>query len=433
MTKEAFIKGINEKIKPVEINKGLIIERNTKRVTNLSKNEKIYAQGDGLMKIAPFDNYYLFTIYSELNLENVPVDVHNMGSFFLTFKDKESEVRIENYKNAKEINPTNGQILFRISQEEAEKILSLNTNIFYITSMLYDSNSKSDETVLYSGRFAEYNDANVSFLTDEITNLKAELEKVKKEKLEKEAELQKQITNLSDALVKLRTEYSTLNNTLNSYKNSYNSLANKIKIDEFKTKKEQESEITEIDKTLQQNNLIQEFKKNENNKSKLDLAVGSLRKEIIGIKPSVINLNKNTNVNDSNITSQDAKMSLANITIKTGVVIVYAFMYTKYADLDTETEKSKYDSLDKLYKSTQQYINANKYNNIEYHIIYSETDLGKIMSKYNVNSDCILVTKNSKTIGKVYISDASTPTTIIQTVESIIDMNNTVSTPKILK
>lgn len=428
MTKDVFIKGNTDKPVPVQINKGLVLERNTKRVTNLSKNEKVYEQGDGIMKIAPFDNYYLFTIYSELNLENVPVDLHNMGSFFLTFKDKSSEVKIENFKNTKDVNPTIGQILFRISQEEAEKILSLDTNIFYVTSFLRDENSKSDETVIYSGRFAEYNEANLTSLTDEIEKLKNELDEVKAEKLKNETQLNTQITELSDSLVKLRNEYASVQEDLDNYKNLYTELCKNVKENQEKVEEQSNRKtIEDVDKQLQEYNLISAAKVNDKNKILKENALNALKQNIIGIKPIVTDIQKispTTKLAPEKITARDAKLSLANIVVKTGVVLVYAFMYTKYADLDTEHEMTQYNALNDLYKSMQDFVNENKYNNIEYNIVYTEKDYGQLIGKYNVNSNCIVVTKNGTTLGKINVDTSSNAVKILQQIDTIINQNN---------
>ena len=428
MTKDVFIKGNTIKPVPVQINKGLVLERNTKRVTNLSKNEKVYEQGDGIMKIAPFDNYYMFTIYSELNLENVPVDLHNMGSFFLTFKDKSSEVKIENFKNTKDVNPALGQILFRISQEEAEKILSLDTNIFYVTSFLRDENSKSDETVIYSGRFAEYNEANLNSLTDEIERLKNELNATKTEKLKNETELNSKITELSDSLVKLRNEYASVQEDLNNYKNLYTEVCKNIKENTKKVKEQSNQQIVkDIDKKLQCYKLIDAAKANDKNRILKENALNSLKQNIIGIKSTVTDIKTMkpaVKLASEKITVRDAKLSLANIVVKTGVVLIYAFMYTKYADLDTEYEMTQYNALNDLYKSTQDLVNENKYNNIEYNIVYTEKDYGQLIGKYNVNSNCIVVTKNGATIGKINVNASSTAINIIQQIETIINQNN---------
>lgn len=427
MIKEALIKGKDGKPVPIEINKGLVLERKTKRITNLSKNEKIYSQGDGVMKIAPFDNYYLFTIYSELNLEDIPVDIHNMGSFFLTFKDKSSEVRIKNYTNTKDIDPTSGQILFRISQEEAEKILALDTNIFYITSMLYDDISKSDETVLYSGRFAEYNDASLTSLTEEISKLNTELNNIKKEKLENEASLQKQINDLSDALSKLRGEYSSLEEDLKRYKDSYNELCKDFKNNQDTVKEQaNQKEVEKVDKTIKKYNIINEATKISASRTTIHAALDSLKQNIIGIKPAVIEYKPKLS-KELTATQLELKQELANVNIKKGVISIYAFVNTLYETIENEKEKNEYQNLISLYESTRNLVNANIKNNIEFNILYKERlEHSQLFSKYNVNSNSIIIAKNNETIGRISCNTEAynNANAILIEIKSIIQNNN---------
>lgn len=427
MIKEALIKGKDGKPVPIEINKGLVLERKTKRITNLSKNEKIYSQGDGVMKIAPFDNYYLFTIYSELNLEDIPVDIHNMGSFFLTFKDKSSEVRIKNYINTKDIDPTSGQILFRISQEEAEKILALDTNIFYITSMLYDDISKSDETVLYSGRFAEYNDASLTSLTEEISKLNTELNNIKKEKLENEASLQKQINDLSDALSKLRGEYSSLEEDLKRYKDSYNELCKDFKNNQDTVKEQaNQKEVEKVDKTIKKYNIINEATKISASRTTIHAALDSLKQNIIGIKPAVIEYKPKLS-KELTATQLELKQELANVNIKKGVISIYAFVNTLYETIENEKEKNEYQNLISLYESTRNLVNANIKNNIEFNILYKERlEHSQLFSKYNVNSNSIIIAKNNETIGRISCNTEAynNANAILIEIKSIIQNNN---------
>ena len=430
MTKEAFMKGATGNPVPVEINKGLVLERNTKRVTNLSKNEKIYAQGDGIMKIAPFDNYYLFTIYSELNLEDVPVDIHNMGSFFLTFKDKSSEVRIENFKNTKDVNASDGQILFRISQEDAEKILDLDTNIFYITSMLYDENSKSDETVLYSGRFAEYNDANLTHLSDEIEQLKSEIDKITAEKVKEVSELQKENNNLSDLINKLNVQYEAVKEDLKTYKNAYAQLCEQTQnyqneVEERINQLQQET----VEKELKEREAVNNAKKNAANRLLLDTGVKVLRQNILNINTETTKYEKSKKVKKEEInTVSEERKKIANVIVPKGIVTIYAFMHTTYASLDTEDEKAIYNNTNNIFVLLKDEINENKYNNIEFEIVYSEKDPGKIMSKYNINSDCVVITKDEKFIDSINIdySKLGEPlylNTILTNINNILESN----------
>ena len=423
MMNETFLKKKDGTVLSAEINKGIIESRNAKRAENLSKNEKIYEQGDGVLKIAPFDNYYIFTIYSELDIEPVPVDLNNMGSFFITFKDNESEVRIEHFKNAKNINYNAGEILFRISQEEAEKILSLNTDIFYVTSMLYDENSKSDETVIYAGRFEEYAKRSVESLTEKIAELQKTLDNTISSHIDSEAMLNKTITELSDTIITLRNEYASLQEDLDKYRNMYEELCKTTKqSNEIKEQSDRKT-IDKIDEQIKRHNLIEYAKLEPKNKLINKSAVDSLRQDIIGIKPTVKTFQ--TLKNEKQETSQDSIMSLANIIIKTGVVYIYAFMYTRYETLYTETEKKEYNDMTGILESIGSSVKSNKYNNIVYNIVYSENDYGKLMSKYNVDTNCIVVTKDNVTLGKVNVNVGDSAINITKSIEDIINKNNT--------
>lgn len=423
MGTEVTIKGSTGNPISAEVNQGLVLDRSTKRVTNLSKNEKIYEQGDGMMKIAPFDNYYLFTIYSEIDLEDTPVDLHNMGSFFLTFKDKTSEVRIQNYTNTKDVDPAAGQILFRISQEEAEKILSMETEIFYVTSMIVDNNSNSDETVIYSGKFAEYNKGNVQFLTDKIESLNNEINDLKTKQLEESANYQKTINDLTDALSLLQTEYSSIEEDLKSYKNAYEELCKKMDEQSKIEEKSNKFTIERINELLKKNSVLVEYKVTDSKLAK-DAAVASLKQNIIGIKPEITETSIAENIKKELYTEKELKLSLANINIKSGIVYIYAFVYTKYADINTESQKTVYNQLVNTYKSIEAYITDNKYNNIEYSIIYNETDYGKFIEKYNIDQNSVVIVKDNEVLGKINITSNRSSVQYMQMIKDIIDKNN---------
>ncbi|MBR4589623.1 MAG: hypothetical protein IKO36_03075 [Bacteroidaceae bacterium] len=420
MTKENFIKGKDNTIVQAEINEGVVTTNNLKKVTNLSKNEIIYEQGDGILKIAPFDNYYLFTIYSEMNLEDVPVDLHNMGSFYLTFKDKSNEIRIKNYTNTNDVKPVDGQILFKISQEEAEKILTLETNVFYVTSMISDDVSKSDETVIYSGKFFEYNEASIDSLTQKIADLKKEINDITNAKDKEISELNNKINELSDTIIKLKNEYNSLNDDLNMYKNMYSELCEKTgESSEELNEKTNQSTVNDINNTLKRYNLIEQAK-TSNNKLTKTIALNSLKQHIIGIKS--INVDT-TVVNKKEIelnTADVEKKILANIVIKKGVISIYAFIPTMYSSLNTEEEKANYDGIADMYNYIKNSIKNN--DNIEFNIIYKETDYGSLINKYNIQENCILIFKNNLEIGRIMVNN-NDESYIISQITQIINNN----------
>ena len=55
------------------------------KFVNLSVNEEPLPQGDGTIRISPFDDYFVFTLFDEVDSENTPIDLSNVGDVYLTF------------------------------------------------------------------------------------------------------------------------------------------------------------------------------------------------------------------------------------------------------------------------------------------------------------------------------------------------------------
>ena len=101
-----------------------------KKFKSLSVNEVPKLQGDGVIKISPFDDYFLFTLFNEINSENVPIDLTNVGTLYIVFIGQNDEIRIPNYTNVQDIDMSSGQVLFRIDKENSKKILALDNRNF---------------------------------------------------------------------------------------------------------------------------------------------------------------------------------------------------------------------------------------------------------------------------------------------------------------
>lgn len=104
------------------------------RIERLASNSTMYYRGDTCIEISPFTNYYLFTIYKESNDEKVddgvPLNLTNLGTVWLSFINGDTKIRIPNYKNVENVDMANGEVVFRISEEEASRILALGNNTF---------------------------------------------------------------------------------------------------------------------------------------------------------------------------------------------------------------------------------------------------------------------------------------------------------------
>lgn len=134
-----------------------------KRFTSLNPTTEPLPQGDGTIRISPFDDYIIFTIFDETGengeLEDSPIDLSNVGTLTLVFVSGNDEIRIPNWTQVQNIDLSQGQVLFKINKEDSKKILALDNNNFYVSTRMEDESGVSDESVLYTGTFLGLTDA----------------------------------------------------------------------------------------------------------------------------------------------------------------------------------------------------------------------------------------------------------------------------------
>lgn len=148
-----------------------------KKFKNLSINEEPKPQGEGVVRISPFDDYFIFTLYDEIDGVNSPIDLSNVGTIYMVFIGKTDEIRIPNYTNVQDINMSAGQVLFRIDKDNSQKILALNNRNFYISTMMVDPDGKSDESVVYTGTFLSFEESAKVSISKELENLRLDFAK----------------------------------------------------------------------------------------------------------------------------------------------------------------------------------------------------------------------------------------------------------------
>lgn len=185
------------------------------RIEKLADNSTMYYRGDTCLEISPFTNYYMFTIYRENNDEqiddHIPLNLTNLGTLWLSFINGGNKIRIPNYTEAENIDMANGEVVFRISEEYASKILALSSKTFYISSAITDGNTKSDETVLFSGSWSEYSTAMKASLTDTVAQLKENIRLLEEQNLENTEEFNKKLNDANNEITKLQSENDRLN------------------------------------------------------------------------------------------------------------------------------------------------------------------------------------------------------------------------------
>ena len=235
-------------------------------VINYVKDEVPKPQGEGAIALSPFDDFFLFTVYSEEDNTDIPMDLTSVGSVYLNFINGDEEIKIKNYENADGIDMSRGQVLFKITKSQARKILLFSNNNFYISAKHQRGSDQSDETVLYVGKFYDMLSYQENLLRNEYQNYKSSSEikisslqtgldtssKLNSELQQQIAELQRSISRYESLYGKIReqldivlvklpnsdraeveanlisidTEHKNLSNTINSGKFE-NTLSNK--------------------------------------------------------------------------------------------------------------------------------------------------------------------------------------------------------------
>lgn len=189
---------------------------------NGNKSNIIYSRGDVALKINPYDNYRLFTLYDDwASSDRKPLDLSNNQKLYLIFKSGKKEIRIPEYIAGYPVDKVNGQVLFKINKKNAVDILSMENKVFYITSVyeILDSSSEnavfSDEEVLYDGLWESEGKGSVESFTTQIKKLNdivedrnstvSELQTTTSELIKQNVELSSQLEELK----KLNEEYQS--------------------------------------------------------------------------------------------------------------------------------------------------------------------------------------------------------------------------------
>ena len=177
------------------------------RFVNLSVNEEALVQGEGVIRISPFDDYFLFTMYDEIDSEDTPIDLSNVGDIFINFIGTSDEINIKNWTQVNEVDLSQGEVLFKISKDDSKKVLALNNNNFYISTKMVSASddSVSDESILYQGTWLAFDAANRDRLTSQIAE--QQLEYSRELGILKEENIAIKLTNTQLLMVMLVEEY----------------------------------------------------------------------------------------------------------------------------------------------------------------------------------------------------------------------------------
>jgi predicted nucleotidyltransferase len=264
-----------------------------KKFKNLSINETPKPQGDGVIKISPFDDYFIFTLYDEIDGVDSPIDLSNVGTIYMVFIGGDDEIRIPNYTNVQDISMSDGQVLFKISKNDSKKILALSNRNFYISTMMVDPDGNSDESIIYIGSF-------LSIEESAEASLSAQLEELRVAYAKELAAIQENINKLNQEIAEKNNVISQQDVIIAAYSENNQSLSNEIGIltqsisstvaqELLQQATDVQLDEEKIKKTKLQTRAIQEVKISDQTKSKkrafFEQASKQLRSNIPGVIP----------------------------------------------------------------------------------------------------------------------------------------------------
>lgn len=266
-----------------------------KKFKNLSVNEQPMSQGDGSIRISPFDDYFVFTLYDEIDGVDSPIDLSNVGTIYMVFIGKSDEIRIPNYTNVQEVDLSSGQVLFKISKDDSQKILALDNRNFYISTMMVDPDGSSDESGLYTGTFLPFDEAAKVSLTKQIDDARIEYSKQLAAMQSNIDRLNQDISQKDNLIAEQTAVIETLKKSNQSLSNEIAILAEKLSSSEAEQLLQQakDAQLAEeaAKKSRQQITSIREVELSKQtkaiNKSFFKQAAGLLRSNIPGVNTAV--------------------------------------------------------------------------------------------------------------------------------------------------
>lgn len=148
-------------------------------IEQIASTDKVYQQGEGPIGISPFDNFYQFIIYNNATSTALGVgepqllDLTQVGTIYINFFDQATglKIKLKSYTNIKQLNPANGEVVFKIPAEESSKILGLTDKTYYISTVLETGGGTSEETLLYTGTWYNAKDKADTVASDTIEDL----------------------------------------------------------------------------------------------------------------------------------------------------------------------------------------------------------------------------------------------------------------------
>jgi hypothetical protein len=171
---------------------------------------RIYANGLAKILITDAVSYLKFVIYQNdaSTQKNVAMNLSGVGELILSFVSNDgSDLDVLEYPSTF-TSKSNGEIVFRLSEQEAKRVLAFTNRQFRI----YLINGKGEKTFLYNGRYYNQDEWLTLAETNKITSIEKRLADV----TGVNTSLMVQVKNQADVLVQLNQNISNLQKQLSS-------------------------------------------------------------------------------------------------------------------------------------------------------------------------------------------------------------------------
>jgi len=170
--------------------------------------------------LSPFDNFFLFTIESQLNGVRVATDLSVYREAYLTFKDSDTyAVRIKSSPLFGQTSAQQGEVNFIVLSYDAQQARKIKTKNFLISVIRDYPDGTSDETVIFTGTWDlfeksaenDYNAVSVG-INQAIQNDTSKIASLEAER----SSLLAEIESLSSTVTSKEAEKVSLETTLNA-------------------------------------------------------------------------------------------------------------------------------------------------------------------------------------------------------------------------
>jgi hypothetical protein len=185
-----------ETVNPAPTNNGstsTIVNTPTTLQNTGTENLQIYGNGLGRVLIPESVAFLKFTLFQKVNSQNSRMNLSGLGDLYIVFNSPQNEnlefIEFPNQYTSK----GQGEVVFRLSENDTKRILALTTRTFRI----FIQNDQGDRTFLYAGDF---------FSSAEFQDLA---------KANKVAELEYQISTLTNQILGLNTVVTQQSDTIN--------------------------------------------------------------------------------------------------------------------------------------------------------------------------------------------------------------------------